>query len=302
MRAAVFRKLGSLDDIEIADVPAPVPAKNQVLVSVRAAGISFSDVLIAERRYHMTPDLPFTPGSEVAGIVKAVGADVRENVRGVQVGDRVMARPGRDACREEVVTTADRVWKIPAELDFTVAAGFGANYLTSYLGAHRLGKLQAGETLLVLGASGGVGLAAVDIGRMLGARVIACASSASKLEVCRAAGASDLINYESDNLREHIKELTGGRGIDVCYDAVGGRHAEPCVRSMAWNGRYLVVGFAGGDIPKIPLNLPLLKGCSILGVQAGFHAVHEPSASRSMVEELIGHIAAGRLKPLISAT
>jgi NADPH2:quinone reductase len=191
---------------------------------------------------------------------------------------------------------------MPPGLDPLVAAGFGMNYATSWYALKYRAELKAGETLLVLGASGGVGIAAVEIGKLLGARVIACASSAEKLETCRRFGADELINYETEDLREAVKRVTGGKGIDVCYDPVGDKYAEPMVRSMAWGGRFLVIGFAAGGIPKIPLNLPLLKGCSLVGVFWGGLMAAEPERGREIYEELIGVVAAGQLKPLISAT
>lgn len=298
MRAALYKTFGNIDALQVEDIPSPVPDKGQVVVSVKAAGVAYPDVLIALDKYQNKPVLPYSPGGEVSGIVKVVG----EGVTRFKPGDAVIARPGGNGCREEVAVPQGVVWPMPAGLDFNVAAGFGSNYFTSYYALRDRGQLKAGETLLVLGASGGVGLAAVDIGKMMGARVIACASTDEKLEVCRKAGADELVNYDKEDLREAIKRLTDGKGVDMVYDPVGDKYAEPAVRGMAWNGRYLVIGFAAGAIPKIPLNLVLLKGCSLVGVLAGAHAMRDPKHYRSIIGELLELVAAGKLHPLISAT
>ncbi|HXC40919.1 MAG TPA: NADPH:quinone oxidoreductase family protein [Burkholderiales bacterium] len=297
MRAALYDQFGPIENMRIADLPSPRAGKGQVVVRVKAAGVSFPDVLTIQKKYQVIPDLPFSPGGEVSGVVTEVGEDVTQ----FRVGDAVFGG-ARNACREEVVAEAARLWPMPPGLDPLVAAGFGMNYATSWYALKYRGELKAGETLLVLGASGGVGLAAVDIGKRLGARVIACASTAEKLAACKTAGADELINYTTEDLREAVKRLTGGRGIDVCYDPVGDKYAEPMVRSMAWGGRYLVIGFAAGDIPKIALNLPLLKGSAIVGVFLGGLMNADPLRGREIYAELIGEVAAGRLKPLISAS
>ena len=297
MRAALYDQFGPIENMRIADLPSPHPGKGQVVVRVKAAGVSFPDVLTIQKKYQVIPDLPFSPGGEVSGVVTAVG----EGVTQFKAGDAVFGG-ARNACREEVVAEAARLWPMPPGLDPLVAAGFGMNYATSWYALKYRGELKGGETLLVLGASGGVGLAAVDIGKRLGARVIACASTAEKLAACRQAGADELINYTTEDLREAVKRITGGRGIDVCYDPVGDKYAEPMVRSMAWGGRYLVIGFAAGDIPKIALNLPLLKGSAIVGVFLGGLMNADPQRGREIYAELIGEVAGGRLKPLISAS
>jgi len=297
MRAALYDQFGPIENMRIADLPSPRAGKGQVVVRVKAAGVSFPDVLTIQKKYQVIPDLPFSPGGEVSGVVTEVGEDVMQ----FRVGDAVFGG-ARNACREEVVAEAARLWPMPPGLDPLVAAGFGMNYATSWYALKYRGELKAGETLLVLGASGGVGLAAVDIGKRLGARVIACASTAEKLAACKTAGADELINYTTEDLREAVKRITGGRGIDVCYDPVGDKYAEPMVRSMAWGGRYLVIGFAAGDIPKIALNLPLLKGSAIVGVFLGGLMNADPPRGREIYAELIGEVAAGRLKPLISAS
>ena len=297
MRAALYKQLGSIEDVVIEDIAPPVPGAGQVAVSVKAVGIAFPDVLLVQGKYQVKFDPPFSPGFEFAGIVKSVG----EGVTAFKAGDTVLGR-GYQCAREEVAVDAKQVWKIPAGMDFGVAAGFGMNYATTYHALKDRGELKAGETLLVLGASGGVGLAAVELGKLMGARVIACASSQEKLETCRRFGADELINYETQDLRAELKRITGGKGVDVCYDPVGDKYAEPCVRSMAWGGRYLVVGFAAGEIPKIPLNLALLKGCALVGVFWGEFTRRENELAYRNTEELIRMVADGRLKPLISAT
>jgi len=229
MRAALYDQFGPIENMRIADLPSPHPGKGQVVVRVKAAGVSFPDVLTIQKKYQVIPDLPFSPGGEVSGVVTAVG----EGVTQFKAGDAVFGG-ARNACREEVVAEAARLWPMPPGLDPLVAAGFGMNYATSWYALKYRGELKGGETLLVLGASGGVGLAAVDIGKRLGARVIACASTAEKLAACRQAGADELINYTTEDLREAVKRITGGRGIDVCYDPVGDKYAEPMVRSMAF--------------------------------------------------------------------
>jgi NADPH:quinone reductase len=244
------------------------------------------------------PPLPFSPGSEMAGIVKAVG----EGVTRVKPGDRVMAFTTYGAFAEEVKTDADRLTPIPEAMDFANASAFGLAYATSDHALRDRGALRAGETLLVLGAAGGVGLAAIEIGKAIGAHVIACASTDDKLSVCRAHGADETINYAREDLRARIRDLTAGRGADVVYDPVGGSYTEPALRSIAWRGRLLVVGFAAGEIPRIPLNLALLKGCAIVGVFWGDFARREPSQAADSLRQLTRWFADGRIRPHISAT
>ena len=268
------------------------------MVTVKAASVNFPDVLIIENKYQVKPQLPFSPGSELAGLVKTVGA----GVTAVKPGDRVMAITGYGAFAEEVKTEARRMLPIPAGMDFTTAAAFGLTYATSEHALVDRGALTSGETLLVLGAAGGVGLAAIEIGKILGARVIACASTDEKLAVCREHGADDTINYATEDLRERIKALTGGSGPDVVYDPVGGAYTEMALRSIAWRGRLLVVGFAAGEIPKIPLNLTLLKGCSIVGVFWGEFTRREPQRFAESMQQLGRWYADGKLKPHVSQT
>jgi len=298
MKAVLCKSWGPPSSLVVEDVPSPAPGPGRVLVAVRAAGVNFPDVLIVQGKYQLKPELPFSPGNEIAGVVKRVG----EGVRGFMPGDPVMALIGWGGFAEEVVVDEAKLVPMPAGVDTTVAAAFGVTYATSYHALKNRARIAPGETLLVLGAAGGVGLAAVELGKLMGARVIACASSADKLAVCRQRGADATIDYEREDLREAIRALTDGKGVDVVYDPVGGRWAEPAVRGLAWKGRYLVVGFAAGDIPKIPLNLVLLKGSALVGVYWGEFTRREPEASAANFRELIGWLRAGKIRPLVSAT
>jgi NADPH2:quinone reductase len=298
MRAVLCKAFGPPESLVVEEIPSPVAGPGEVVISVKAASVNFPDVLIIENKYQVKPPLPFSPGSELAGTVKEVG----EGVTAFQPGDAVMAITGYGAFAEEVKTEARRLLSIPAGMDFATAAAFGLTYATSEHALYDRGALQAGETLLVLGAAGGVGLAAIEIGRILGARVIACASTDDKLAVCRAHGADDTINYTTGDLREQIKALTGGAGPDVVYDPVGGPYTELALRSIAWRGRLLVVGFAAGEIPKIPLNLTLLKGCSIIGVFWGDYTRREPKRFAESMQRLGRWYAEGKLKPHVSQT
>jgi NADPH2:quinone reductase len=298
MRAVLCKAYGPPESLVIEDVESPVPGPGEVVISVKASGVNFPDVLIIQNKYQVKPPLPFSPGSEVAGIIKAVG----ENVTHVKPGDEVFAFTVYGGFAEEVKTDAKRLLPIPAGMTFATAAAFGLTYATSDHALRDRGELKAGETLLVLGAAGGVGLAAVEIGKALGARVVACASSDDKLAVCREHGADETINYATEDLRERIKAITGGKGADVIYDPVGGPYTEPALRSIAWRGRLLVVGFAAGDIPKIPLNLTLLKGCAIVGVFWGEFTRREPERFAQEMRQLGQWYAEGRIRPHISAT
>jgi len=298
MRAVLCKSYGPPETLVIEDLPSPTPGTGEVVVSVEAAGVNFPDVLIIENKYQLKPPLPFSPGSELAGVVKAVG----DGVTGVTPGDRVMAITGYGAFAEEVSVDAKRLLAIPDGMDFVTAASFGLAYATSDHALRDRGQLKPGETLLVLGAAGGVGIAAIEIGKAIGARVIACASTDDKLAVCRDHGADATINYATRDLREEIKALTGGKGPDVIYDPVGGPYSEPALRSIAWRGRHLVVGFAAGEIPRIPLNLTLLKGCSIVGVFWGDFARREPGRFAESIAQLGRWFADGQLKPHVSAT
>jgi NADPH2:quinone reductase len=298
MRAVLCKAYGPPESLVIEDVESPTPGPGEVVISVKASGVNFPDVLIIQNKYQVKPPLPFSPGSEVAGVIKAVG----ENVTHVAPGDQVFAFTVYGGFAQEVKTDAKRLLPIPAGMTFPTAAAFGLTYATSDHALRDRGALEAGETLLVLGAAGGVGLAAVEIGKALGARVIACASSDDKLAVCREHGADETINYATEDLRERIKAITGGKGADVIYDPVGGSYTEPALRSIAWRGRLLVVGFAAGDIPKIPLNLTLLKGCAIVGVYWGEFTRREPERFAQEMRQLGQWYGEGRIRPHISAT
>ena len=298
MKAVLCKAYGMPDTLVVEELEPLHPGRGQVVVSVKACGVNFPDTLIIQGKYQLKPEMPFSPGSEVAGIVKEVG----EGVQGYRAGDQVIAFTGFGGFAEEVVVDAVKLIPMPPGLDFTVASAFVLTYGTAHHALKDRAQLQAGETLLVLGAAGGVGLAAIEIGKQLGATVIAAASSDERLETCRQHGASEFINYATQDLRERIKQITAGKGIDVVFDPVGGDFTEPALRSMAWKGRYLVIGFAAGDIPRIPLNLTLLKGCSIVGVFWGAFAEREPRHNAENLRELLTWLAQGKLRPHISAT
>lgn len=296
MKAVLCKEWGPAESLVVEDVPARDPGPGEVRVRVKAAGVNFPDVLIIQKKYQMQPALPFSPGSEAAGEVVAVGAGVTH----VKPGDAVMAYAGIGCFAEEVVAPADKVMKIPAGVSYEVAAAFTLTYGTSWHAIRDRAALQPGETMLVLGAAGGVGLSAIEIGKAIGARVIAAASTDEKLAVCREHGADATINYEKEDLREAIKRETQGKGPDVIYDPVGGKFAEPAFRSIGWRGRYLVIGFAAGQIPSIPLNLALLKGASIVGVFWGDFTRREPQANLAGMKEMMGWLNEGKLRPHIS--
>jgi NADPH2:quinone reductase len=298
MKAIVCRQYGPPEMLVFEDLPSPRPGPGEVVVTVKAASVNFPDVLIIQNKYQVKPPLPFTPGSELAGIVKEVG----EGVQGYKPGDKVIAFTSYGAFAEEVRTEAARLLPLPEGMSFESGAAFLLTYATSDHALRDRGQLRAGETLLVLGAAGGVGLAAIEIGRALGARVIACASTEDKLAVCREHGADDTINYATEDLRGRIKALTGDKGVDVVYDAVGGPYTEPAFRSLAWRGRLLVVGFAAGEIPKLPLNLALLKGAAVVGVFWGDFARREPKEFAASVAQLGRWYREGKLKPHVSMT
>jgi NADPH2:quinone reductase len=297
MKAVLCKQHGLPDTLVVEDVPALTPAAGQVVIRMKAAGVNFPDALIIQGKYQMKPPLPFSPGTEFTGVVKSVGAGVQE----LKAGDPVIAYCGYGAFAEEVAVDARACIPLPAGVDFKAGAAFMMTYGTSYHALKDRAQLQPGETLLVLGAAGGVGSAAVELGKLMGARVIAAASTDDKLEACKRLGADTGINYAREDLRESVKRITEGKGVDVVYDPVGDRFAEPAMRDLAWGGRYLVIGFAGGEIPKIPLNLPLLKGFSIVGVFWGNFTRKEPQKHAANVRELLGWIADGKLKPLVSA-
>jgi NADPH2:quinone reductase len=298
MKAVLCKEFGPPEGLVIEDIEPLKPGKGQVVISVKACGVNFPDTLIIEGKYQSKPPFPFTPGSEVAGIVKEVG----EGVDNVKVGNRVIAFTGLGGFAEEVVTEAARLILMPGSMDFATASAFAMTYGTSYHALKDRAQLKPGETLLVLGAAGGVGLAAVEIGKVMGAHVIAAASNDEKLEVSKQHGADELINYTAEDLKDRVKQLTGGKGVDVAFDPVGGNYSEPVLRSMAWGGRFLVIGFAAGDIPRIPLNLPLLKVCSIVGVFWGSFMERDPRHNQENLQELLSWFAEGKLKTHVSAT
>lgn len=298
MKAVLCKQFGPPESLVVEDLPSPVPGAGEVVVRVKAASLNFPDVLIIQNKYQFKPPLPFSPGSEMSGVIKAVG----EGVKGFKAGDKVIAFTTYGAFAEEVKVEATRLVPMPEGMDYESAAAFLLTYGTSDHALRDRAQLKAGETLLVLGAAGGVGLAAIEIAKAMGAKVIACASSNDKLEVCRQHGADAGINYATEDMREKIKEITGGKGVDVIYDAVGGPYTEPALRSSAWRGRLLVVGFAAGDIPKIPLNLTLLKGCSIVGVFWGDFTRREPKAFAESIAQLGAWFREGKLKPHVSQT
>jgi len=296
MKAIVCKAWGLPETLVVEDLPDVSAAAGQVTIEIQAAGVNFPDVLIIQNKYQFKPELPFTPGSELAGTVCSVG----EGVSHLKVGDKVIAFAGMGAYAQQIAVPAAAVMPMPPGMDFDTAAAITLTYGTSHHAVVDRAQLKAGETMLVLGAAGGVGLAAIEIGKALGARVIAAASSHEKLEVCKAHGADATINYSTEDLREAIKIATGGKGPDVIYDPVGGIYAEPAFRSIAWRGRYLVIGFANGEIPKLPLNLTILKGASLVGVFWGEFAKREPKANLAAMRELMGWLAEGKIKPHIS--
>ncbi|MGL4974636.1 MAG: NADPH:quinone oxidoreductase family protein [Bosea sp. (in: a-proteobacteria)] len=292
MKALLSTVKGPPSSLVIDELPEPVPGPGEVVVAVKAAALNFFDTLIIEDRYQFRPERPFSPSAECAGTVHAIGKDVTSWA----VGDRAALWAGWGCAREKVVAKAQDLLRIPDALSDAQAAGLFVTYGTGLHALVQRGALKAGETLVVMGAAGGTGLAAVELGVLLGARVIACASSDEKLELARAHGAHELLNYETENLREGLRRLTGKAGVDVLYDPVGGDLAELALRSMGWGGRYLVVGFAGGAIPKLPLNLLLLKGCDLRGVFWGDFVAREPEANHANMERLLAWAAAGKLR------
>jgi NADPH:quinone reductase len=297
MKAVLCTHFGTPDDLELADIPEPKPGPGEAVVDVKAAALNFFDLLIIAGKYQHKPPFPFSPAAEFAGIVESVGAGVRD----FAPGDRVIGWTGWGAAREKIAAGAAHLVKLPQNLDFERGAGLTVTYATTLYGLRERGELKAGETLVVLGASGGVGLAAIEIGKIMGARVIACASSDEKLAFAKAHGADETVNYASEDLRDALKRLGGARGIDVVYDPVGGPYAEAALRSLGWGGRYLVVGFAAGDIPKIPLNLVLLKSCDIRGVLWGAWTMRDPKGQAALMKEIAAWCADGKLSAHVHA-
>jgi len=297
MKALTCKEHGLADKLELVnDWPEPELGENDVLIDVKAAGLNFPDVLIIQGKYQFQPDMPFIPGGECSGVVAAVGAKVTR----YKAGDKVLSMGAAGAFCERIAAHEMAVFSMPEGLSFEQAAGISITYFTSYYALKQRAELKAGETLLVLGAAGGVGTTAIELGKLMGARVIAAASTQEKLELCKSLGADEVINYNEVSLKDTIKELTGGKGVDVVYDPVGGDYAEPAIRGMAWKGRYLVIGFASGPIPKIPLNLTLLKGCSIVGVFWGRFSMEEPEENLKNIEELWELFAQGKISPVVT--
>jgi NADPH:quinone reductase len=292
MKAIVCKEFGLPEKLLFDELPDPIPGPKQVLIQVGACGVNFPDVLLIQNKYQFKPELPFAPGGEVAGKIIGLG----DQVQGYQIGQEVLALCGWGGFAEKVAVETDRVFPLPTGLSAEIAATTLYTYGTSYYALKDRANLQAGETLLVLGAAGGVGLAAVELGKLMGAKVIAAASSAEKLALCKEKGADFTINYEEEDLKNRIKDLTEGKGVDVVYDPVGGKFTEPALRGMAWKGRYLIVGFANGEIPQIPMNLPLLKGCSIMGVFWGQFSKLEAKASFQNIRQLVSWIQEGKIQ------
>ena len=298
MKAVLCKRFGSPESLVVEDIPSPKVNNAHVIVSVKACGVNFPDTLIIQGKYQYQPDLPFSPGAEIAGVVKEVGP----GVSGIAVGDRVFAFIRSGGFSEEVSVPADKIFHIPEKMDFKTASAFIMTYGTSYYALKHKAQLESGETLLVLGAAGGVGLAAVELGKIMGARVIASASTDDKLMVCKKSGADELINYSTQDFRSVISKITNGKGVDVVCDPVGGEITEKALRCTGWKGRYMVMGFASGKIPKIALNLPLLKGNSIIGVFWSDFIRREKEAYICVLQDLISWFLEGKLNPLVSKT
>jgi len=296
MKAVLCKAYGGPETLVVEDVPSPPIGRRDVRIAVHAAGLNFPDTLIIQGKYQFKPPFPFSPGMEVAGIVLETGPEVTL----VEPGQRVMATTGHGGFAEEAVATEQNVFPIPDRMTFEEAAGFPITYGTTYHALVDRAHLKAGEWLLVHGAGGGVGLNAVELGRVLGARVIATAGSASKLALAKEYGAEHLIDYSQEKIRDRVKEITGGKGADVIYDPVGGDVFDESMRSINWEGRLLVIGFAAGRIPEVPANLVLLKGCQIVGVFWGAFAAREPMRNRANFQALLKLFEEGRLKPYVS--
>ena len=297
MKAILCTRFGGPDDLELGELPDPVPGAGEVVVTVKAAALNFFDTLIIAGKYQHKPPFPFSPAAEFAGVVQSVGEDVRD----FRVGDRVLGHMGAGAARELVVVKLERLVKLPADLDFDHAAGLTVTYGTTLHALKDRAQLKAGETLAVLGAAGGTGLATIELGKLMGARVIACASSTEKLAFAREHGADETINYAQEDLKEALRRVTDGKGADVIYDPVGGHYAEPAIRAVAWGGRYLVIGFAAGEIPKIPLNLVLLRNSAIVGVFWGAWTERNPAGHRANMADITRWCAEGKLSAHIHA-
>jgi NADPH:quinone reductase len=296
MKAILCTHFAGPDELVLQDLPDPVAGPGEVVVAIKAAALNFFDTLIIEGKYQFKPPFPFSPASEFSGVVESVGPDVA----GLKSGDRVVGNV-QGAARQRIAVAAEQLAKLPDNLDFDRAAGLTVIYGTSLHALKDRAKLKPGETLAVLGASGGVGLAAVELGKLMGARVIACASSAEKLAFAKLHGADEGLNYAEEDVKDGLRRLTNGRGADVIYDPVGGPYAEPALRSIAWEGRFLVVGFAAGDIPRLPLNLVLLKGCDVVGVFWGAWTKNNPKGHQENMAEIVRWAAEGKLSSHVHA-
>lgn len=298
MKALLCKEYGPPESLVLEDVAAPTPGDGEIRIGVRACGVNFPDILMIAGKYQVRPPLPFSPGFELAGEILEVGKGVTH----FQPGQRVAATSMCGAMAEEICLPAESAMPIPEAMDFATAAGFTLTYGTSYHALKQRAQLQPGEKLLVLGAAGGVGLTAVELGFLMGAEVFAAASTQEKLDLAASRGATHLINYTENGLKDQVRELTGGKGVDVIYDPVGGELFDDCLRSIAWGGRILIIGFAAGAIPSIPANLPLLKGSSVVGVFWGSFTQKEPEASKLNMRELLDWLEQGKLDPCISRT
>jgi NADPH2:quinone reductase len=298
MRVAQFNEFGGPEKLRIEEVPDPIPGEGEIVIRIGAVGLNFFDTLVLRNKYQVSPPLPFSPGAEVAGTIESVGS----RVSSLEIGQRVVALIGGNGCREKVATKARNAIPVPDAVSDDIAAGIPITYGTALHALKDRAQLAPGETVAVLGAAGGAGLAAVEIAKLMGGRVIAVASTGDKLALARAHGAEEGINYQDEDLKSRLKEVTGRKGVDVLYDCVGGPHAEPALRAMAWGGRYLVLGFASGEIPRIPLNLVLLKGCSIMGVFWTAFAERHPEQHRANTVQLLQWCAEGLIKPHVHGT
>lgn len=296
MKAVLCTELGPAEKLSVQEVEDPKAAPGHIVVDVKAAGLNFPDTLIIVGKYQVKPDLPFTPGGEGAGIVTEVG----EGVTHLKPGDKVIFMTQTGAFAEKVMVPAITAIPMPDALSFEMAAGITLTYGTSYHALKQRAQLQPGETVLVLGAAGGVGIATVELAKAMGAKVIAAASTDEKLEFCKASGADELINYSTEDLKARVKEITGGKGVDVIYDPVGGDYTEAAFRNMAPGGRHLVIGFAAGDIPKVPINLCLLKQASLVGVFWGAWVSKNPSEQIQNMKEILGMVADGKVRAAVN--
>jgi len=297
MKTLSCLQYGAINSLKLLEVPTPEPKAHEILIEVKACGVNFPDILLVEGKYQFKPEFPFAPGGEVAGIVKQIGEEVKD----FEVGERVVAFTGWGGFAEAVITTPNRVFKLPEGIEWEIAASSLYTFGTVYHALKDRANIQKGETILVLGAAGGIGLATVELAKYMGATVIAAASTNEKLQICQEKGADHLINYQEQDLKKAVKTLFP-KGIDVVLDPVGGKYSEPALRTLGWNGRHLVVGFTAGDIPKIPLNLPLLKGCQIMGVFWGAFSQRHPDLYRKEITELIDLLKEGKIQSHIQET